>query len=365
MIQRNLVTFAIAFGVALALIMVAEFVSIMAIMGGPDMLWIFNFIASIPFIAALLACGWVVRKTSLPASLHSRIVKWIVVGAGFVGVFFLIIAILSEDSAIIQVGIVRWGVAAGAGAGAIIGIFEARAIHRAIQVERTQMRNEELEQQNEQLQKFERLVAHDLRNPLTVASAHVDFLDEEGSQDSIQKIKNAHSRMGDIIDGFLEFARTGQLVNETEEVAISNLVDSSWGSISGQEARVNIESDGVIRADPDRTLHLFENLFRNAIEHAGPDVNIHVGMLEDGFYIEDDGVGIPEEKRNEVFMTGYSTNENGTGFGLAIVKQVADAHRWNTTLTDSENGGARFEFRNVQVVRTPSASTASPGEIAS
>ena len=71
-------------------------------------------------------------------------------------------------------------------------------------------------------------------------------------------------------------------------------------------------------------------------------------LLEDGFYVEDDGPGIPEENRTDIFDSGYSTTGEGTGFGLSIVKRVAEAHGWDITVTESEVGGARFEITGVE-----------------
>lgn len=100
-------------------------------------------------------------------------------------------------------------------------------------------------------------------------------------------------------------------------------------------------------ADSDRLQQLFENLFRNAIEHGSQDVAVYVGDLEDGsgIYIADDGPGIPENNREDVFESGYSTTETGTGFGLAIVKEIVEAHGWTISVTDNSSGGARFEIQ--------------------
>jgi signal transduction histidine kinase len=88
------------------------------------------------------------------------------------------------------------------------------------------------------------------------------------------------------------------------------------------------------------------------VEDAGsdPSVTVTVGDLPDGFFVADDGPGIPAEVRDEAFEAGYSTNPEGTGFGLSIVREVADAHGWDVRLVDAEEGGARFEFRGVTVV---------------
>jgi signal transduction histidine kinase len=92
---------------------------------------------------------------------------------------------------------------------------------------------------------------------------------------------------------------------------------------------------------------------RNAVEHGGDDVTVAVGALNDGFYVEDDGAGISEADREDVFEPGYSTSEDGTGFGLSIGKRVADAHGWNVRVTDGSDGGARFEIIGVEFAGEP------------
>lgn len=116
---------------------------------------------------------------------------------------------------------------------------------------------------------------------------------------------------------------------------------------------LDIAPDVSIDADPERLQQLFENLFRNALEHGGRDVTVTVGDLPDGtgFFIQDDGVGIPESDREEIFTPGYTTAENGTGFGLAIVGEIVDAHGWTIRATESAEGGARFEIKTA----TPAA----------
>jgi len=101
----------------------------------------------------------------------------------------------------------------------------------------------------------------------------------------------------------------------------------------------------TFEGDPDRLRHVFENLFRNAVEHGGFDVTVRVGCHdEQGIYVEDDGPGIPVEKRDEVFEPGHSSARGGTGFGLTIVKRIVEAHGWELSITDGTDGGARFEI---------------------
>jgi signal transduction histidine kinase len=96
-------------------------------------------------------------------------------------------------------------------------------------------------------------------------------------------------------------------------------------------------------------LELIENLLRNAVEHADAST-ITVGALPDesGFFVEDDGNGIPPDEREDVFDPGLTTADKGTGFGLSIVEEIADGHDWTVRVTAGEAGGARFEITGVE-----------------
>ncbi|WP_152042330.1 PAS domain-containing sensor histidine kinase [Salinigranum salinum] len=78
-------------------------------------------------------------------------------------------------------------------------------------------------------------------------------------------------------------------------------------------------------------------------------VTVRLGRLADGFFVEDDGAGIPADASGQVFEWGYSTNDEGTGIGLSIVSEIAAAHGWDVRMTDGTDGGARFEFTGVDV----------------
>jgi signal transduction histidine kinase len=121
--------------------------------------------------------------------------------------------------------------------------------------------------------------------------------------------------------------------------------EGAWQMVATGESELRIDAGGsIIRANEKRLRELFENLLRNAIEHGGSDVTVTVGSLPDGFYVEDDGTGIPEDARDDLFKMGYSTLDNGNGLGMSIVSEIAKTHNWEITIGESTDGGARFEF---------------------
>ena len=207
----------------------------------------------------------------------------------------------------------------------------------------------ELERQNERLDEFASVVSHDLRGPLNVAEGRVDLAQADHDSDHLDIAADALDRMNQIVDHTLSLAREGQAVGDTERVDLAAMAERAWHVIETDGAALCVESDGAVEADPGRFQHLFENLFRNSIEHAGRDVTVTVGATDDGFYVADDGSGVPESERDTVFEPGHTTAEDGTGFGLAIVKGIVTAHQGEIAITESEAGGARFEITGFDV----------------
>ena len=212
----------------------------------------------------------------------------------------------------------------------------------------------ELERQNERLDRFASVVSHDLRNPLNVAKGRLDLALEDTENEHLHAIDSSLERMEALIEDLLELARDGD-VTSVEPVSLPEMVSECWQQVETGEATLEVETTREVQADTGRLRRLFENLYRNAIEHGRTDVTITVGDLPDGFYLEDDGPGIPESERHAVFESGYSTG-SGTGYGLSIVARAADAHDWEVSIAESETGGARFEFTGVTDEGAPSAS---------
>jgi len=261
-------------------------------------------------------------------------------------------------------------------------LVELLTEHTVAAVERLE-REQELERQNDQLEEFASIVSHDLRNPLSVAMMHTSHVQETGEKGHLTAVMEALERMEAIIDDVLTLAKQGQTIGDVEWVELGTIVNESWDQVPDENASVTVVDDAAIEADRGRMAQLFENLFRNAvehgstspdsqahqdavehgstspdsqarqdaIEHGGEDVTVTVGMLDgEGFYVEDDGMGMSEQVQERAFESGFSTSDGGTGFGLAIVARVAEGHGWNVEVTESESGGARFEFTGVDVV---------------
>jgi signal transduction histidine kinase len=242
------------------------------------------------------------------------------------------------------------------------------AIDRIDRERELERRAKELEEQNDRLDEFASIVSHDLRNPLNAASLRAEHALRTGETESLENALDALDRMDSIIDNVLTLARHGETVEDLEPVDLEFVVTRCWERVPTDSASLTVSNELKIEAGEDRLSHLFENLFRNAVEHgsANPDsqtphesgddstgqVAIEVGPLSDaeGFYVEDDGPGIPEDVRAQVFDRGYTESAGGTGLGLAIVTDVVEAHGWEIRATEGSDGGARFEVTGVTLL---------------
>ncbi|WP_138004818.1 PAS domain-containing sensor histidine kinase [Halalkalirubrum salinum] len=230
-------------------------------------------------------------------------------------------------------------------------------------------REQEIQRQNERLEQFTRVVSHDLRNPLNVAEGRIQLALKEADEDdaNLTAAQGALDRMEQLLDDLLALARQGQPIDDTKPVSIDAIADRAWSTVPTQGATLTVvESIGAVHCAESRIQQLFENLFRNSVEHGSTGsqtppggaiehgsikdepIKIMISPLDDGFFVADTGTGVPESIREQVLEPGYTTADDGTGFGLSIVNEIADAHGWELTITDSETGGARFEFRGVK-----------------
>ncbi|SEQ41577.1 sensor histidine kinase [Natrinema salaciae] len=213
-------------------------------------------------------------------------------------------------------------------------------------------RERKLRERNERLDAFARIVSHDLRNPLGVAQGYLELLEETNDTEYAEKIHDGLDRMESIIEDVLAIARDGDWAAETEPVDLESLAREAWDHVSTGSVTLSIPATTTLDADRSRLLRLLENCFRNSLEHGVTTESVRVGPLETtengassrGFYIEDDGEGLSEELREQVFDRSVSSSTEGLGIGLWIVREVATGHGWSVVATESDTGGARFEF---------------------
>ncbi|WP_380675186.1 ATP-binding protein [Salinigranum sp. GCM10025319] len=315
------------------------------------------------------------------------------------------------------VGATLYPVYATGGTGAVDGTAEGDAEGEVVSLMAvgadTTTRTEQatqLKRQRDRLDEFASVVSHDVRSPLETARGRLQLYDATGEADHLDAIERSLDRIATLVDDLLALARQGESVSELEPTPVPVVARQAWNTVEAPAATLDVTLDTgmTVESDPSRLQQLFENLFRNSVEHGstgsrsqargncvehgstgsrpkaddavehssassrshahgnavehgstdgtdgidetGDDTG-HVAVrlvgLDDarGFAVEDDGPGIPVAERERVFERGFSTNDDGTGFGLAIVQRIVEAHGWTVRIAESAPGGARFEVR--------------------
>jgi PAS domain S-box-containing protein len=233
-------------------------------------------------------------------------------------------------------------------------IVSGRHVSVLRDVTERERQTQKLREQNERLAEFAGVLSHDIRNPLNVAQGRLELAREEHDSDHHEVISTALDRIERIVDDMLDLARDEKDIDVTEPIALDEAVAAAWAMVTDDADQLTIDLEGsggrmVVRADPNRLQQLLENLFRNSVEHGEAGVTVRVGVLEDGFYIEDTGSGIPPDTRATLFEDGHRSPDGKIGFGLRIVKKIVDAHGWDLRVVDGNEHGTRFEITNVDL----------------
>ena len=228
----------------------------------------------------------------------------------------------------------------------LIASQAAVALENARLHDALRLRNQELEAQNAQLERFTYTVSHDLKTPLVTIQGFVGLLGKdlaEGSsraEHDLDKIRAAASRMAGLLDDLLELSRIGRVVGPPEEVALGELareaVDLLAEKIAERDIEVTVAEDlPVVSADRPRLQEVFQNLVENAVKFTGDQQRprIEIGVRRDDanrtvYFVRDNGIGIAAPYREKVFglFERLDAAAEGTGIGLAVVKRIVEVH---------------------------------------
>ena len=217
-------------------------------------------------------------------------------------------------------------------------------------------RRHELQLENERIKDLMSTMSHDICSPLQVCTGFLSSVQNDYQDERLQKIDEGLTRIQELVDESLELAEQDSVIMGRSKINLEELVNLAWSNVYTPDAEIQVDSTIDLYADKNRLLQVFENLISNSIEHSQGSVSIRVGPIqpiptntrattgefEEGFYFEDDGPGIEDGNHENIFSPNYTTS--GSGLGLAIVERIITAHGWDITVTNSSNGGTRFQI---------------------
>ncbi|ELZ41334.1 signal-transducing histidine kinase [Halorubrum californiense DSM 19288] len=161
----------------------------------------------------------------------------------------------------------------------------------------------DLEVANDRLQTLTHALAHDIKNPLTVADGFTD-LATAGDEAAIERVEGAHDRIFEIVDETLAAVDHPDPDDDAESFSLATLAEEAWRTAETGSATLAVAGDESYVADRAAVRSVLENLYRNASVHAGPDPTVTAVALDGGFAVVDDGPGIPPVERDRAFDRG-------------------------------------------------------------
>ncbi|WP_345781481.1 HAMP domain-containing sensor histidine kinase [Natrononativus amylolyticus] len=292
----------------------------------------------------LLYAGRRLPRTSVHPSLYDRVARWCLAGLGAMVALLVFVAAVAGVTSFVENFLILTALASVAGLG--IGVYDAQARTRALLAEQ---RSRELARQNQRLESFSEMLTHELRNPLTIAKVYHGESDPR-NEGAAAEVDTALERIDEMIDVLLITIRGSTNEHGEESVVLEQVATEAWDDLSraSDSASLIVDADRAVRADSVHVYHLLRNLFENSVEHGPDGVTVRLGDLEDGFYVADDGPGLPEKNRAVVTEGGFTTKPDGIGLGLTFVEHLATGYGWEMTLTTGNDGGTRVEFTAVE-----------------
>lgn len=222
-----------------------------------------------------------------------------------------------------------------------------------------------LENKNNELEEFTYAVSHDLKEPLRMVRSFLTLLDKRYSKQIDDRGKkyiyfavDGADRLGEFIDDLLEYSRVGRIHSSLREVDINSLLESLKTVFESREDfRGSIIMDNnmpVIKAVPVTMKMLFQNLVSNGLKYQPEDGHpvVKISSEDAGthwkFQVSDNGIGIEEEFREQIFKMFNRLHPNdlypGTGIGLAICRKIVELHNGRIWVESTVGSGTDFIF---------------------
>ncbi|MEP1442588.1 MAG: ATP-binding protein [Hyphomicrobiales bacterium] len=227
------------------------------------------------------------------------------------------------------------------------GALEVRRASRAF----IQMRSR-IQRQIEQRTAMLAGVSHDLRTILTRFKLQLALL---GDDKDVADLEQDVQDMQTMLAGYLDFAK-GDADEPSSNIELTELYEELIGhaKLENKQASYTFEGDPIVHVRPISFKRCMDNIWSNAIKHA--DTLKITGKHSSGWLlmtVEDDGPGIPEQERENVFRAFYrldnarnlNTDKAGTGLGLSIARDSINSHGGTIELSDSEMGGLKVKLK--------------------
>jgi signal transduction histidine kinase len=224
---------------------------------------------------------------------------------------------------------------------------------------------DQLSDKNEELERFAYTVSHDLKTPLVTIKGFLGMVQKDLKEDRHERVErdfefitSATDTMAQLLEDLLELSRVGRVVNESEEISLTDLFRQASRLMEIQLAangtRLNIQEQmPLVFVDSQRMTEVTQNLLENALkfsrDSSSPEISVSAHQQQGRVVccVEDNGIGIEPEFQDQIFglFNRLDQSYEGTGIGLTLVKRIIEVHRGKVWVeSDGTDKGARFCF---------------------
>lgn len=245
----------------------------------------------------------------------------------------------------------------------VVGLGLAwRNLSRSSDLEMRLMRASELNTRLREMNLAAAGLAHETKNPLNIIRGIAQMISKQPTapeeiRQRARGIIDEADRVTAQLNEFINFSRPREVRRSAVALGsvVGEVVRALGHDLEEKSIRLQVQNDlPTIEADEQQLRQALFNLLLNAIQAADANGEIEVAAAKRGSHtamleIRDNGPGVPPENRMDVFKPYFTTNEKGTGLGLAVVQQIVLAHGWEIDCLPNEPRGALFRISHLRI----------------
>ena len=320
--------------------------------GQPSAQFVVGAMTNIPICIGIIVGVHKIRRSEVSRQYHHQFVGSSLGAAAVLTILIGIFTPLLYDSWRAIVAALRWSFVVGLGNGFVAGYLAAGLSEQRAAAERAAVRAKEATQRQELLEYLNALLRHEVLNTATVVGGRAAFLEEQRNSDPelvehLEVFQRQADEMSNIVNDVRVLLKANEYEFDPQPIDVVSVVETEAEKIKDQYGEVQITVElpdrAIVRAN-DLLPRIFGNLFRNAVEHnhtsppllkiSGSTTETHITIE-----IEDNGPGIPEYLREDLFTPSVNKLDDTHGLGTAIVGRLVEQYDGQIEITETGTKG--------------------------
>lgn len=310
---------------------------------------------NVPIYVGVIVGTINLKRSSIDSRYYPRVTRWSAGGAVALAVLVGIFAPAMYTAWLDRLSVVRWSLSVGLGGGFLAGYYSTRIVKQRVETERALVRAEEATERQELLEYLNALLRHEVLNATNVVHGRAVILEEDLDGDSVPMehldvIQRQADEMSDIVQDVRVLLQANRNEMQFERVDVIESIEKEIQKVKDSHADVRVDlevpDEAVVYAN-DLLPRVFENLFRNALQHNDTSpvkLGVTGRKTADRLVLEisDNGPGIPERLRENLFTPGVGDLDDDHGIGTVIVGRLVSQFGGDIEVLETGPDGTRI-----------------------